>query len=102
MNNTDKIDFNGNKIKIEDILKEKNKVILLNLYVKTHDLEITTNNICGKIDEVKVGLDDCREKMGIQWAKIGKNSTAISRLKGILVPLIPIILGIIGYIAYTR
>ena len=92
MNNNQLIDFNGEKLKIEDILKEKNKVILLNLYIKTHDLEKTIKSVCGKVDGINTKIDN-------QWKNIGRNKSMIGYIKGVLFVIIPVILGIVSYLA---
>jgi len=77
MNNNEILNFNGSDIKIEDILKKPTKIILLGLYIKTHDLEKSTKRVCGKIDAFDKKIDN-------QWAKIGKNKNAIGWVKGVL------------------
>ena len=95
MNNNEILNFNGSDIKIKDILEKPTKEILIALYIETQDLKKSNDRVCDKVN----GID---KKIDNQWSKIGKNNSAISRISGILCVLIPIILGIIGYIAYTR
>jgi len=90
-----KIDFNGSKLKVEDILKQTNKTILLNLYIKTHDLEKICKSVCGKIDKINTGINN-------QWKNIGKNKTAIGYIKGVISILSVLVVAMIGYLAYTR
>jgi len=92
MKNNKKIDFNGSKLKVEDILKQTNKTILLNLYIKTHDLEKTIKSICGKVDGINTKIDN-------QWKNIGRNKSTIGYIKGVLFVIIPVLLGIVSYLA---
>jgi len=77
MNNGDILNFNGSDIKIEDIFKKPTKEILIGLYIKTQDLEKSTERVCGKIDGINTKIDN-------QWAKIGKNQSAINWVKGVI------------------
>ena len=95
MNNKDKLDFNGSNIKIEDIFKKPTKEILIGLYIKTQDLEKSTDRVCEKVNDIDKKIDN-------QWKNIGKNKIAISWIKGVLFISLPLISAIIGYIAYTK
>jgi len=95
MNHNDKINFNGKKITIENLLKKPSKEILIGLYIKTHDLESSTKSVCKKIDTINA-------EIGNQWKNIGKNKTAVGWIKGVLFVIIPVILYIVYNMAITR
>ena len=95
MNHNDKLNFNGEDIKIKDIFKKPTKEILIGLYIKTQDLKKSNDKVCDKVNGIDLKIDN-------QWAKIGKNSVAISWIKGVLFVSLPLISALIGYLAYTR
>jgi len=95
MNHNDIIEFDGKDITVEDILKKQNKVILLQLYIKTQTLDSRSEGMCKKIDGINTKIDN-------QWKNIGKNKIAISWIRGVLFVSLPLISALIGYLAYTR